>query len=145
MRSSLVWLERLTANAEVATVLGSIPTSSDKVESEGRQMKQCWIQYIAWVYLKGQERLEIYVNPDKREVKVRDFVTPSEARDLCKLGWEISTSEKFIEASVRWMVERGSVEGHAGKGMHFARGKGDIWDDLSPSNQPISEQEIPTP
>jgi hypothetical protein len=40
------WLERLTANAEVATVLGSIPASSDTVESEGRQMKQCWIQYI---------------------------------------------------------------------------------------------------
>jgi hypothetical protein len=37
------WLERLAANA---TVLGSIPASSDTVESEGRQMKQCWIQYI---------------------------------------------------------------------------------------------------
>ncbi len=33
--------QRLTANAEVATVLGSIPASSDTVESEGRQMKQC--------------------------------------------------------------------------------------------------------
>jgi hypothetical protein len=32
--------ERLTANAKVATVLGSIPASSDTVESEGRQMKQ---------------------------------------------------------------------------------------------------------
>ncbi len=40
------WLERLTANAEVATVLGSIPASSGTVESERRQMKQCWIQYI---------------------------------------------------------------------------------------------------
>ncbi len=39
------WLERLTANIEVATVLGSIPASSDTVESEGPQMKQCWIQY----------------------------------------------------------------------------------------------------
>jgi hypothetical protein len=27
------WLERLTANAEVATVMGSIPASSDTVES----------------------------------------------------------------------------------------------------------------
>jgi hypothetical protein len=35
------WLERLTANAVVATVLGSIPASSDTVESEGCQMKQC--------------------------------------------------------------------------------------------------------
>ncbi len=40
------WLERLTANAVVTTVLGSIPASSDTVESEGRQMKQCWISYI---------------------------------------------------------------------------------------------------
>ncbi len=35
------WLERLTANAVVATILGSIPVTSDTVESEGRQMKQC--------------------------------------------------------------------------------------------------------
>ncbi len=34
-------LEHLTANAKVATVLGSLPASSDTVESEGRQMKQC--------------------------------------------------------------------------------------------------------
>ena len=37
-------LERLTANAKVATVLGPILASSDTVESEGRQMKQCWIK-----------------------------------------------------------------------------------------------------
>jgi hypothetical protein len=35
------WLERLTANAVATTVLGWIPASSDTVESEGRQMKQC--------------------------------------------------------------------------------------------------------
>ncbi len=35
------WLERLTVNAEVANVLGSIPASSDTAESERRQMKQC--------------------------------------------------------------------------------------------------------
>jgi len=40
------WLERLTANAVVATVLGTIPESSDTVEFEGRQMQQCWISYI---------------------------------------------------------------------------------------------------
>jgi hypothetical protein len=40
MRSSRV-LERLTANAVVATVLCSIQASSDTVESEGRQMDQC--------------------------------------------------------------------------------------------------------
>ncbi len=46
MRSSRVGRERLTANAVVATFLGSIPASSDTVESEGRQMKQCWISNI---------------------------------------------------------------------------------------------------
>ncbi len=35
------YLERPTAN--VAIVLGPIPASSDTLESEGRQMKQCWI------------------------------------------------------------------------------------------------------
>ncbi len=35
------WSERLTANVKVATAMGSIPTSFDTVESEGRQMKQC--------------------------------------------------------------------------------------------------------
>jgi hypothetical protein len=47
----------MTANAVVArlaTVLCSIPASSDKVESEGRQMKQCWIQYIKKVILHGE-------------------------------------------------------------------------------------------
>ncbi len=36
-----IWLERLAANAKVATVQGSIPAFSDTVESEELQMKQC--------------------------------------------------------------------------------------------------------
>jgi hypothetical protein len=40
MRSSR-GIERLTVNANFATVLGSISASYDTVESEGRQMKQC--------------------------------------------------------------------------------------------------------
>ena len=39
------WLERLTANAEAETVLGSIPTFSDTLESEGRTTKKCSIKY----------------------------------------------------------------------------------------------------
>jgi hypothetical protein len=35
------WLDRLTANAPVAMVLGLIPASVGTVEPEGRQMKQC--------------------------------------------------------------------------------------------------------
>jgi hypothetical protein len=41
-----MWLERQAVNAIVATVLGSIPASSDTVESERRQMKHCRITYI---------------------------------------------------------------------------------------------------
>jgi hypothetical protein len=37
------WLERLAVKVNVATVLGPIPASSDRVESEGRQMMQRWI------------------------------------------------------------------------------------------------------
>jgi hypothetical protein len=41
MRDLAGWLEHLTANAEVATVLDSIPASFDTGEFEGQQMKQC--------------------------------------------------------------------------------------------------------
>jgi hypothetical protein len=44
MRSSQVVRERLTANAEVATVLGSFLASFDTVESEGQQLNQCGIK-----------------------------------------------------------------------------------------------------
>jgi hypothetical protein len=40
MRSSRVWLERLAVKAKRATIMGSIPSSSDTVETEGQQMKQ---------------------------------------------------------------------------------------------------------
>ncbi len=46
LRLNKIQTQRMTtANASVATVLGSIPASVGKVESEGRQMKQCWIVY----------------------------------------------------------------------------------------------------
>jgi hypothetical protein len=35
------WLERLNAKVKVATALGWFQASSDTVEFEGRQMKQC--------------------------------------------------------------------------------------------------------
>ncbi len=44
------WLERLKTYAELSTVLGSISASTDTVESEGREMKQCRIKYIYWCY-----------------------------------------------------------------------------------------------
>ncbi len=55
------WLKRLSANAKVATVLGSIPASSDTVDSEGRQTKHRWINYRAknspWKKLSMKNRL----------------------------------------------------------------------------------------
>jgi hypothetical protein len=47
------WWERLAVNVKVATVLGSIPASSDTVESEGRQMRQWWITYSFCVVSLG--------------------------------------------------------------------------------------------
>ncbi len=41
MRFSRLVIERLAVNVKVVTVLGSILASSDTVESEGRQVKQC--------------------------------------------------------------------------------------------------------
>jgi hypothetical protein len=40
-QKSKEWLERLAVNAKAATVLDSIPASSNTVESEWRQMMQC--------------------------------------------------------------------------------------------------------
>ncbi len=48
------WLERLTVNAEVTTIPGSIPASSDTLEYEGRQMKQCWTKYIGTLHKKSK-------------------------------------------------------------------------------------------
>ncbi len=42
------WLERLTA---IATLLGSIPASSDTIEFKGWQMKQYWIKYVKYIDL----------------------------------------------------------------------------------------------
>ncbi len=47
----------LTANTEVPTLLDSIPASSNTAESEGRQLKQCWIQYIEKQRNKKQQDL----------------------------------------------------------------------------------------
>ena len=60
------WLERLAVNAKG---LGSIPASSDTVESEGRQMKQCLITYnnsplkkICWFYFVLATACAVYAS-----------------------------------------------------------------------------------
>jgi hypothetical protein len=47
MKVDEISIERLTDNAKIARVLGSIPASTDTVESKGRQMKQCRIKYLS--------------------------------------------------------------------------------------------------
>ncbi len=56
------------ANAEVATVLGSISASSDTMESEGRQMKQSWIQYIEEKNQKNQK------NPPFKKIYIESHI-----------------------------------------------------------------------
>ncbi len=59
------WLKRLTANGVVETVLGSIPASSDTVESERWRMKQCWIcnRWSCKLYLEVKvQREHFYKN-----------------------------------------------------------------------------------
>ncbi len=54
----------------VATVLGSIPASSDTVESEGRQMKQCWISYIK----KGKPKKSPFIYSGKIMLNVAETI-----------------------------------------------------------------------
>jgi hypothetical protein len=50
----------MTANAPVATVLGSILASVGTVESEGRLMKQCLIQYMEKTLKNTTEKMIEY-------------------------------------------------------------------------------------
>ncbi len=89
------WLERLTANAEVATVLGSIPASSDKVESEGRHM-ECWREReIKWyaskkAWASSNDRLRIFIM--QRHVSIPN-VQISNVRILLYPRWLWSVKE----------------------------------------------------
>jgi hypothetical protein len=55
-----VWLERLTANSLITTVLRSIPASLNAVESEGRQMTQYWILYVKIKKIQTNPPLKIW-------------------------------------------------------------------------------------
>jgi hypothetical protein len=89
MRSSCV--VRASANAVVATVLGSIPAFSDTVESEGRQTKQCWISYI-----KRKKSNQIKIRSKKR-IYSFPFCT-----HFCLLGKEGLKVRQFGGAARRW-------------------------------------------
>jgi len=73
-------LDLLYVTAKVAAFLGSIPTSSDRVESEGRQMKQCLKKYT-------KNPRKIPQNPLYFIFFYGYFTCMVEAR-RCDLGWE---------------------------------------------------------
>ncbi len=52
----------------VATVLGSIPASVGTVESEGRQMKQCWIKYEKYEMKFNQFLEHFYTDEKENEI-----------------------------------------------------------------------------
>ncbi len=68
------WLESLIANVKVALVLGSTPTSSNTVESERRQMKQCWIQKSQKSYIilikESHNNTEQFIKRGSRQQRV---------------------------------------------------------------------------
>jgi hypothetical protein len=71
------WIERLTANAIVAIVLGLIKASSDTVDSEGRQMKKCWIKY--W------EKTPNSVNSPTKKTWI--FMRNESAHTICSIAF----------------------------------------------------------
>jgi hypothetical protein len=71
------WLECLTANAIVTTVLGLIPASSGTVDSEVRQTKQFWIKY--W------EKKNLKIPLKQKETWI--FMRMKSAHTSCGSSW----------------------------------------------------------
>ncbi len=92
------WLERLTALAEVAAVLGSIPASSDIVESEGRQIKQCWTKYI----IKKIPLLKVlrdFPPCYSQSPLLMDFIpSPHLSKSGLKLVWNVNTVHRNLKS-----------------------------------------------
>ncbi len=75
-------------HAEVATVLGSIPASSDTVESKGRQLKQSWIQYKE---KKPKKSPVLILNNNAAEHHPHLSASQTQMRwCLAVLGWRLS-------------------------------------------------------
>ncbi len=101
-RSSLV-VRASGCQAEVPTVLGSIPASSDTVESEGRQMKQCWIQYIekkknpkkspfevlAWYFGSGSASPGLMDRDRVHETKIQSWAQSPLKRWSVEVRWTV--------------------------------------------------------
>jgi hypothetical protein len=76
----------------VATVLGSILASSDTVESEGRQMKQCLILYIEEKKSKKSPSVKLHNTYGCRESDLR------KNRELAQLKKETRRNESRIKS-----------------------------------------------
>jgi hypothetical protein len=90
------WLERLAVNGKVATVLGSIPASSDSVESEGRQMRQCWITYIKIKNPKNKEAGDIRAQQNSNPA------CPAERRKIVICS-KLSTVDSLLEQLANYL------------------------------------------
>ncbi len=72
MKSSRV-VRASPINAKVTTVLGSFPASSDPVETDGRQLKQCWTKYFEKIHVFTFLAIMVRVHPwwkYEKEIKV---------------------------------------------------------------------------
>ncbi len=75
-------LERLTGSSKVTTVLGSIPASSDPVESDCRQMKRCLKST-----LKNPQKFSLISGFEPRELPLQEVALPT------KLPYLFSTNK----------------------------------------------------
>jgi hypothetical protein len=94
MRYFAEWLERVIANAKVATLLCSIPASSDAVESEAvskkvlkNQKKNCFVGYSTWVMLLAlRKRVRTRLRPMKAGVSSTPSWFPSRYSIVASIG-----------------------------------------------------------
>ncbi len=84
------WLERLTVIAKVPTVLGSMPASSDTLESEVRRMKQCWITNI---------KIQKPVQKLKLESKATENKKTKYLQGWSKSSWSVAIKDYSIFSS----------------------------------------------
>ncbi len=118
MKSSPVVIERLTANAEFTTVLGSIPASSDTVESEGRPDEA-----VLNKVMKKSEKFPLILN-----VAHLLGVPGTDPRTVCGSGsgwvWPVSSKEQNASRRLLWgsgcFKKRGLQQNIEPKFQHFA-------------------------
>ncbi len=86
-----------------ATFLGSIPASSDTVEPEGRQMKQCGIQYIE----KNFQIITLFFQYSVNGIRGQPLINIREQSliNIREQSWLISKNNRWlISENNRWWI-----------------------------------------